>query len=105
MAQDIHIPSHICHCNPYHTVYFLDMLSLWKVFHIIDGAPAAPGDVSGDSVYIRWLPSALGSFLLTCSHLFTPALSSRTSPQPSADPVIGISGIAMCAEGTRECWF
>ncbi|GBN95658.1 hypothetical protein AVEN_126852-1 [Araneus ventricosus] len=36
--------------------------------------------------------------LLACSHLLTSALSPRISPQPSADPVIGISGIGMRAE-------
>ncbi|GBN53018.1 hypothetical protein AVEN_118036-1 [Araneus ventricosus] len=61
-------------------------LLLWKVFDVIDGAPAAP--VSGDFVYIWMLPKALGAFFpcllsLMYPDLLTPALTPRTSPQPS----------------------
>ncbi|GBL69594.1 hypothetical protein AVEN_111690-1 [Araneus ventricosus] len=78
--------------------------SVWKVFDIVDGAPAVPSDVSGDVVHIWMLPSALRicgyvcvcvCVFLACSHLLTPALSPRASPQRSAYPVVGISGISM----------
>ncbi|GBL87048.1 hypothetical protein AVEN_218748-1 [Araneus ventricosus] len=61
--------------------------ALRKVFDIIDGTPAAPGDDGGDIVYIWMLPSAL--YLLALSNV-TPALSPRTSPQSAVDPVIGL---------------
>ncbi|GBM27744.1 hypothetical protein AVEN_72694-1, partial [Araneus ventricosus] len=64
---------------------------VWKVFDIVDGAPAVPGDVSDDSVYIWMLPSTTSFVvLLARSHPLTPALSPRISPQSSADLVIGL---------------
>ncbi|GBN24693.1 hypothetical protein AVEN_262336-1 [Araneus ventricosus] len=48
-------------------------LLLWKVFGIVDGAPALPGDVGGDVAYIWMLPSTTRVVILawllarTCS--------------------------------------
>ncbi|GBN74360.1 hypothetical protein AVEN_275184-1 [Araneus ventricosus] len=69
---------------------------LWKVFDIVDGAPAVPGDISGDIVYIWMLSST--TIIVVCTCLPTSVLLPRISPQPSADPVIGLSEIGMCAE-------
>ncbi|GBN06496.1 hypothetical protein AVEN_140578-1 [Araneus ventricosus] len=47
---------------------------MWKVFDIIDGAPAAPFDVGVDVVYIWMLPSALSVFyLLSLTNVPAPA--------------------------------
>ncbi|GBN48285.1 hypothetical protein AVEN_68215-1 [Araneus ventricosus] len=66
--------------------------SVWKVFDIVDGAPAVPSDVSGDVVYIWMLPSTASVIILAwlLARTNTPALSPRISSQPSADPVIGL---------------
>ncbi|GBN34369.1 hypothetical protein AVEN_57898-1 [Araneus ventricosus] len=37
---------------------------LWKVFDIVDGAPAVPGDVNGDVAYIWMLPSTTSFVIL-----------------------------------------
>ncbi|GBO10030.1 hypothetical protein AVEN_147955-1 [Araneus ventricosus] len=40
--------------------------SVWKVFDIVDGAPAVPSDVSGDVAYIWMLPSTTSFVILAC---------------------------------------
>ncbi|GBN83054.1 hypothetical protein AVEN_39405-1 [Araneus ventricosus] len=77
--------------------------SVWKVFDIVDGAPAVSGDVSGDVVYIWMLPITIS--VVVCTFLPTSALSPRISPQPSADPLIGLSETSMYAERICEYWF
>ncbi|GBM42315.1 Pro-Pol polyprotein [Araneus ventricosus] len=70
--------------------------SVWKVFDIVDGVPAIPGDVSGDVIYICMLPSTISVVVCTC--VLMSALSPQISLQLSADPVVGISGTSMYAE-------
>ncbi|GBO39763.1 hypothetical protein AVEN_65957-1 [Araneus ventricosus] len=76
-------------------------LSLWKVFDIVDGAPAVLGDVSGDVAYIWMLPSTTNVGILawllarTCScQLFRHG--SHLSLQRIK--LLGLSVTSMCVE-------
>ncbi|GBL84255.1 hypothetical protein AVEN_118643-1 [Araneus ventricosus] len=59
--------------STYRAFLYCTAFTVWKVFDIVDGAPAVPGDVGDDVAYIWTLPSTASVVILawvlarTCS--------------------------------------
>ncbi|GBM82454.1 hypothetical protein AVEN_48618-1 [Araneus ventricosus] len=87
-------------CCPQTQSQLLSMvIALWKVFDIVDGAPAVPSDVGGDVAYIWMLPSTTSFVILACS-LARSHLLIRHGSHLSLQRIqlLGLSITSMCVE-------